>query len=180
MADRSLASELESLSRRLWCLRRDNANGFESFSSSQNAFILTTLQTNHELWEDTVLDFEEGHSNSLNDVRPIQQSTTQDENDGGWMGGPSPVPGSFPQNNIALVPGGGRPQSQPIHTSNAMPQATFNQPMPVTQQLNHQAPNANARPAGPPPINGRISPNPMRPKTQQMRNTQSQPNVSQT
>lgn len=56
----SMAYELESLSRRIWALRRDHAEEFEDFSNVGHASIISAWQARYELWADTVLDLQEG------------------------------------------------------------------------------------------------------------------------
>ncbi len=56
------AYELESLSRKLWTLRRDHAGDFEEYSDLGHVSVLASWQAQYELWADTVLDLQDART----------------------------------------------------------------------------------------------------------------------
>lgn len=56
------AYELESLSQKIWTLRRDHAGDFEEYSDLGHASVIATWQAQYELWADTVLDLQDAQT----------------------------------------------------------------------------------------------------------------------
>ena len=73
----SFAFELESLSKRIWTLRREKANEFVGFTALTHAIVIATWQTQYELWADTVADIQEG----LMDPRMMVNTDSQTSHD---------------------------------------------------------------------------------------------------
>ncbi len=65
----SAAYELEAQSRRIWSLRVEHAWEFEGFTEAGHQSVISGWQSHFELWADTVLDIQEGHSNPT-DAKP--------------------------------------------------------------------------------------------------------------
>ena len=69
----SIAYELEAQAHRIWSLRVEHSWEFEGYSESGHQSVISGWQAQYEMWADTVLDIQEGHSNP-SDAKPSMSS----------------------------------------------------------------------------------------------------------
>ena len=179
------AYELESLSRKIWTLRRDHAGDFEEFSGLGHASVLASWQAQYELWADTVLD--------LQDAQTLTNGSSSWTGDNGRQGDSQPpwsMPQALPVQSMPSGPSMGQqnppymqnsqmqPQSQNIIQSQQQPSVNVQNSQPLqsgfgiqdNQQMEPTAPGAFLQ--GSSPVLNKPSSGPSMPPQQQMQNNQ--------
>ncbi|KAK3173202.1 hypothetical protein OEA41_006531 [Lepraria neglecta] len=80
----SIAYELEAQAHRIWSLRVEHSWEFEGYSESGHQSVISGWQAQYEMWADTVLDFQEGHSNPSDAKSSISSNGLMDGTAQGW------------------------------------------------------------------------------------------------
>ncbi len=178
------AYELESLSQKIWTLRRDHAGNFEEYSDLGHASVIASWQAQYELWADTVLD--------LQDAQTLGGGPSPWSGDNGMQSGGQPglsvqqgMPGQSVQSGPSmqqpnsLYMGNGQVHSgsqngfpsqhpPPVNTQNGQPM----QPdLSVQDNQQMQPTPPGAFPQSNPPMPNNLSSGPSVPPQQQMQNS---------